>query len=184
MIIGSFLFANTYKATMTVKIRGKVYIDPTAVLIGNISIEDGASIWPFAVLRGDLNTIAIGEGTNIQEHTTIHGDESFPNIIGRNVSIGHGAVIHGATIGDYCIIGMQSTILNGTVIGNECIIGAGALVTAGMKIPPKSVVVGVPAKIIREGDESIKEKAARNAEEYHKLRDSYLAGKYDRYKSH
>jgi len=169
---------------MEIDIRGKVYIDPTAVIIGNVIIEEGVSIWPYAVLRGDLNAIRVGAGSNIQEHVTIHGDEDSPNIIGKNVSIGHGVVIHGASIGDYCIIGMHSTILNGAIIGDECIIGAGALITAGTKIPPKSIVVGVPGKIIKQDDPGIKERAARNAEEYHKLRDSYLAGKYTRYTTH
>ncbi|MGD0057191.1 MAG: gamma carbonic anhydrase family protein [Methanomassiliicoccales archaeon] len=156
----------------------KVYIDPTAVIIGDVTIEAGVSVWPFAVLRGDLNRIVIGEGSNIQDHVAVHSNTDFPNIIGKNVSIGHGAVVHGVMIGDNCIIGMHSTLMTGAVIGEECIVGGGALITGGTKIPPRSIVVGLPGKIIRQDDSTIKEKAIENACEYHKLRDAYLSGKH------
>jgi carbonic anhydrase/acetyltransferase-like protein (isoleucine patch superfamily) len=159
----------------------RVYIDPSAVIIGDVTIRAGVSVWPFAVLRADLNSIDIGEGSNVQDHVAVHGNEGFPNKIGKNVSIGHGAVIHGVTIGDNCIIGMHSTLMNGAEIGDECIIGGGALITGGTKIPARSVVVGVPGKIIKQEDVTIKEKALRNADEYHKLRDAYLSGKYKRH---
>jgi carbonic anhydrase/acetyltransferase-like protein (isoleucine patch superfamily) len=162
--------------------KDKVYIDPTAVIIGDVTIEAGVSVWPFAVLRGDLSRIVIGEGSNIQDHVAVHSNADFPNVIGKNVSIGHGAVIHGVMIGDNCIIGMHSTLMNGAVIGEECIIGGGALITGGTKIPPRSIVVGLPGKIIKQDDPTIKEKALENASEYHKLRDAYLSGKYTHHK--
>lgn len=158
--------------------KDKVYIDTTAVIIGDVTIEAGVSIWPFAVLRGDLNSIVVGEGSNVQDHVAVHGNADSPNVIGKNVSIGHGAVIHGVTIGDNCIIGMHSTLMNGAVIGEECIIGGGALITGGTNIPPRSVVVGLPGKIIKQGDTTIKQRALENAAEYHKLRDAYLSGKH------
>ena len=158
--------------------RDKVYIDPTAVIIGDVTIEKGVSVWPFAVLRGDLNRILVGEGSNVQDLVTVHSNADFPNVIGKNVSIGHGAVIHGATIGDDCIIGMHSTLMNGAVIGEECIIGGGALITGGTKIPPRSIVVGLPGKIIKQDDSTIKQRALENAAEYHKLRDDYLSGRH------
>jgi carbonic anhydrase/acetyltransferase-like protein (isoleucine patch superfamily) len=162
--------------------RDKVYIDPTAVIIGDVTIEAGVSVWPFAVLRGDLNRIVIGEGSNIQDHVAVHSNADFSNVIGKNVSVGHGAVIHGATIGDNCIIGMHSTLMNGASIGEECIIGGGALITGGTKIPPRSIVVGLPGKIIKQDDPTIKEKALKNAAEYHQLRDDYLSGKHTRHR--
>jgi len=167
---------------MSITIKLGVYIDPASIIIGDVTIEEGASIWPCAVLRGDLNKIVIGEGSNVQEHVAIHGNADFPNIIGKNVSIGHGAVIHGATIGDHCIIGMHSTILNGAVIGEDCIIAAGALITSGTNIPTRSLVLGVPGKVVKENDSTIRARAAKNAEDYHKLRDEFLSGKHPRHK--
>ena len=158
-----------------------IYIDPTAIIIGNVKIHEGASIWPYAVIRGDANSIEIGEGSNIQEHVMIHVDDSNPTFVGKDVSVGHGAVIHGARIGDRCIIGMHSTILNEAEIGDDTIIGAGTVVTGGMKIPPKSIVVGVPGKIIRENQESNSKAAETNAKAYHKFRDEYITGKHKRY---
>jgi carbonic anhydrase/acetyltransferase-like protein (isoleucine patch superfamily) len=166
---------------MSFSFADKIYIDPTAIIIGNVKIHEGASIWPYAVVRGDANLIEIGEGSNIQEHVMIHVDHRDPAFIGKNVSVGHGAVIHGAHIGDRCIIGMHSTILNGAEIGDDAIIGAGTVITSGMRVPPKSIVVGVPGKIIKENQESNREAAEINAKAYHVFRDEYIAGKHKRY---
>ncbi len=167
---------------MAFNISDDCYIDETALLIGEVTLDRGCSIWPYAVLRGDLNEIVVGEGSNIQEHVAVHVYEDAPTEIGDNVSVGHGAVIHGAKIGDNCIIGMQSAVLNGAEVGEECIIGAGAVVTTGMKIPPKSIVVGVPGKVVKENQNSIKGMAQENAEEYHRLRDDFISGKYKIYR--
>ena len=169
---------------MCFSFSGRIYIDPTAIIIGNVTIKDGASIWPYAVIRGDANSIEIGEGSNIQEHVMIHVDHSDSAFVGKDVSVGHGAVIHGARIGDRCIIGMHSTILNGAEIGDDCIIGAGTVVTSGMKIPSRSIVVGVPGKIIKQNVESNREAAEINAKAYHRFRDEYIEGKHKRYKAH
>lgn len=166
---------------MSFNIHPNTYIDPTAVIIGEVTIHEGASIWPYAVLRGDLNEIIIGKGSNIQEHVAMHVYEEAPTVVGEDVSVGHGAIIHGARIGDRCIVGMQSVLLNGAEIGEECIIGAGAVVTAGAKIPPRSLVLGVPAKVVKENQTSFRQMGKRNAAEYHKLRDEFIAGKYRRY---
>lgn len=168
---------------MCISIAEHVYIDPTAVIIGKVRIERGASIWPYAVIRGDANSIEIGEGSNIQEHVAIHVDPENPAVIGKDVSVGHGAVIHGARIGDRCIIGMNSTTLNSAEIGEETIVGAGALITSGMKIPPRSIVIGVPGKIVKEDQEGNREAALRNAEAYHNFRDEFIAGMHSRYKA-
>jgi carbonic anhydrase/acetyltransferase-like protein (isoleucine patch superfamily) len=157
-----------------------IYVDPTAIIIGEVQLADGVSIWPYAVLRGDEERIQVGEGTNVQDHVTLHVGPCAPTIIGRNCTIGHGAVINGAIIGDHCIIGMNSSILDGAKIGEECIIGANAVITNKMDIPPRSVEVGVPGKIVRSDDKSILARAVESARNYQKLRDEYLAGRYRR----
>jgi carbonic anhydrase/acetyltransferase-like protein (isoleucine patch superfamily) len=158
----------------------RTYIDPTAVLLGNYEIKEGVGIWPYAVIRADLERVVIGEGSNVQEHATIHVGKGFPTIIGKNVTIGHGAVINGATIGDNCIIGMNSSLLDGAIIGEECIVGANAVITSGKVIPPRSIVVGVPGKIVKQDDHTIKRTAIESAETYKCLRDEHLDGKYRR----
>lgn len=158
----------------------KVYVDPAAVIIGDVQLDEGVSIWPTAVLRGDANKVRIGADTNVQEGVVIHTSHDFPSIIGRMVTIGHGAVINGAVVGDRCIIGINSTILDGAVIGDECIIGANALVTSMTEIPPRSVVMGLPGKVVRHNDMSIREKAERSALSYAELRDQYLQGGFPR----
>lgn len=158
----------------------KVYVDPAAVIIGDVQLDEGVSIWPTAVLRGDANKVRIGADTNVQEGAVIHTSHDFPSVIGRMVTVGHGAVINGAVVGDRCIIGINSTILDGAVIGDECIIGANALVTSMTEIPPRSVVMGLPGKVVRHNDMSIREKAERSALSYAELRDKYLQGRFPR----
>ena len=150
--------------------------------MGDVEIAKGCSIWPYAVIRADLSIVRIGEGSSVQEHCQIHGNPGKPTIIGKNVSIGHGAIVHAAKVGDYVIIGMNSCLLDGAEIGSGSIVGASAVVTENMKVPEGSLVVGVPAKILRQGDPSLKEAAIRNAEAYHRLRDAHIRGEYIRYK--
>jgi carbonic anhydrase/acetyltransferase-like protein (isoleucine patch superfamily) len=165
------------------KIDPSCYVAPEAIIIGDVVIEKGCSIWPYAVIRADLSQARIGEGSSIQEHCQIHGNPGRPIIIGKNVSVGHGAIIHAAQVGDYVIVGMNSTILDGAEIGSGSIVGANALVKEGMKVPEGSLVVGVPAKIVKQGDPSLREAAKRNAEAYHKLRDAHKRGEFARYKA-
>ena len=165
------------------KIDPSCYVAPEAVIIGDVVIDKGCSIWPFAVIRADLSQVRIGEGSSIQEHCQIHGNPGKPIIIGKNVSVGHGAIIHAAQVGDYVIVGMNSTILDGAEIGSGSIVGANALVKEGMKVPEGSLVVGVPAKIVKQGDPSLREAAKRNAEAYHDLRDAHKRGEFARYKA-
>jgi carbonic anhydrase/acetyltransferase-like protein (isoleucine patch superfamily) len=124
-------------------------VHPSAVLIGDVSLGPDASVWPNAVLRGDYNRIEIGRGSNVQDGAVLHNDHDRPCLVGEDVIIGHLAVVHGCTIGDRCLIGMHATLLNGAVIGEESVIGAGALVGEGKVIPPRSVVLGVPGKVVR-----------------------------------
>lgn len=163
------------------KIDPSCYVAPEAIIIGDVVIDKGCSIWPLAVIRADLSQVRIGEGSSIQEHCQIHGNPGRPIIIGKNVSVGHGAIVHAAQVGDYVIVGMNSTILDGAEIGSGSIIGANALVKEGMKVPEGSLVVGVPAKIVKQGDPSLREAAKRNAEAYHDLRDAHKRGEFARY---
>lgn len=125
------------------------FIAETAVIIGRCEIKKNANIWYGAVLRGDVNTITIGENSNVQDNTVVHCDGGYPTVIGDNVTIGHAAIIHGCEISDNTLIGMGATILNGAKIGSNVIVAAGALVTGGKVIPDNSLVVGSPAKVIR-----------------------------------
>ena len=164
------------------KVDPSCYVAPEAIIIGDVEIAKGCSIWPYAVIRADLSPVRIGEGSSIQEHCQIHGNPGKPTIIGKNVSVGHGAIIHAARIGDYVIVGMNSTVLDEAEVGSGSIIGAGAVVRAGEKVPEGSLVVGVPAKIVKQGDPALMEAAKRNAEAYHELRDAHIRGEFVRYR--
>ncbi|MFJ1655653.1 gamma carbonic anhydrase family protein [Streptomyces sp. NPDC088337] len=126
------------------------FLAPTATVIGDVSLGAGASVWYGAVLRGDVERIAVGAGSNVQDNCTLHADPGFPVRVGERVSIGHNAVVHGATVEDDCLIGMGATVLNGAVIGAGSLVAAQALVPQGMRVPPGSLVAGVPAKVRRE----------------------------------
>ncbi|RLJ41717.1 carbonic anhydrase/acetyltransferase-like protein (isoleucine patch superfamily) [Litoreibacter meonggei] len=128
------------------------WIAPDANLIGDILIEDAASVWFGSTLRGDNERITVGRGSNIQENCVLHTDMGFPLVIGANCTIGHKAMLHGCTIGEGSLIGMGATVLNGAQIGKGCLIGAGALITEGKVIPDGSLVMGSPGKVVRELD--------------------------------
>ena len=157
------------------------YVAQDSTIIGNVELKKGVSIWPQAVLRGDQNSIVVGEGSNIQDLVMVHVDYKNETVIGKNVTVGHGAVIHGCEIGDETIIGMNASVLSGAKVGKGCIIGANALVPPGKEIPDNSMAIGVPVDVVKEEDESLREKARENAEHYHELRDEHKSGKYERY---
>lgn len=129
---------------------GFCWIAETAAVIGDVVVGEDVGIWFGAVLRGDNETIAIGEGSNVQEHCVFHTDLGYPLTIGKGCTIGHKAMLHGCTIGDNSLVGMNATVLNGAVIGRNCLIGAGALITEGKMIPDNSLVIGSPGKVARE----------------------------------
>lgn len=132
------------------------WVAPTASLIGKVRIARDASIWFGAVARGDIDEISIGERSNLQDNAVIHTEAGSPTIVGADVSIGHGAVVHGCTVEDGCLIGMNATVLNGAVIGAQSLVAAGAVVLEGTIVPPRSLVAGVPAKVRRElSDEEV-----------------------------
>lgn len=147
-------------------------IHSTALIIGNVIIEKDVSIWPYVVIRGDVDMIKICEGTNVQDLTVIHPNRNKPVIIGKGVTIGHSAVVHGSVIGDNTLIGMNSTVID-SEIGENCIIAAGCVVTPNSKIPPRSLVAGVPAKIIKQIDEKTIEELKKSALEYVNLAKMY-----------
>jgi len=165
---------------MKPEIHPSCYISDTAVIAGNVVIEEGCSVWPHAVIRGDLNWILIRKGSNVQDNCVIHVTDVSETVIGENTSIGHGAILHGSRIGDNCIVGMNSCILDDSEIGDNCIIGAGAVVKARTIVPPNSLLVGAPAKVIRTSEE-FKGMATVNASNYHRMRDAYLKGDIELY---
>lgn len=129
--------------------EGEYWIAPDANVIGRVRLAKGVSVWFGSVLRGDNDWISIGENSNIQDLCALHTDPGIPLSLGANVSAGHGAVVHGATVGDNCIIGMGATLLNRSKIGRNCIVGANALVPEGKEFPDNSLIVGVPARVAR-----------------------------------
>jgi carbonic anhydrase/acetyltransferase-like protein (isoleucine patch superfamily) len=131
------------------KLGKNVFIAKTAVVIGDVTLGAHSSVWYHAVLRGDINRIVIGHHTNIQDNAVLHLADDFACIVGNYVTVGHSAIVHACTVGDEVLIGMGAVILDGAVIGKQSLIGAKALVTQGTKIPPGSLVLGAPAKVVR-----------------------------------
>ncbi|WP_204114251.1 gamma carbonic anhydrase family protein [Shimia biformata] len=134
-------------------IADDTWIAPDANVIGNVTLEDGASVWFGCTIRGDNEAIVIGKGSNVQENTVMHTDPGCPLTIGAGCTIGHKAMLHGCTIGDNSLIGMGATVLNGAKIGKNCLIGAGALITENKEIPDNSLVMGAPGKVVKTLDE-------------------------------
>lgn len=165
---------------MKIEIDKTTYVDKTAVIIGNVKIGKNCGIYPCAVIRADENKIEIDDGSNVQDNCVIHCDEKHPVKIGKNVSLGHCAMVHGATIEDDCLIGINATVLNGAKIAKGSIIGANALVKADMQIPENSLVLGLPGKIIKQNPE-YKKANKKNAETYQKIRKKHLENKLPRY---
>lgn len=127
-----------------------VYVDPMATLIGDVVVGARANVWPGAVLRGDTERIELQEGASFQDNSVAHCNPDYPVLVGRDSIVGHGVIVHGAVIHARCLIGMGAILLNGCEIGEECIVGAGALLTQGKKFPPRSLILGSPARVVRE----------------------------------
>ena len=132
-------------------IASTAYVDESAQVIGDVVIGDESSVWMNAVVRGDVNTIRIGRRTNIQDGTIVHvmRKPSHPTVVGDEVTVGHGVILHGCTVADRCLIGMGAVLLNGSSVGADCIVAAGTLLTEGVVVPPRSLVMGSPGKVRR-----------------------------------
>lgn len=139
-----------------IRLDPTAFIAPGAVVLGDVTLGPQASVWYGCVLRGDMDRIVVGERTNLQDGTIVHVDTARPALIGARVGVGHRAIIHGCTIEDDCLIGMGSILLNGVHIGTGCVIAAGAVVPEGTQVPSGSLVMGVPAKVVRPVDETLR----------------------------
>ncbi|MGZ5406963.1 MAG: gamma carbonic anhydrase family protein [Aeromicrobium sp.] len=161
----------------TPQVAASAWVAPNATLVGSVVIHEGASVWYGAVLRADNEPITIGSRSNVQDNCAFHVDKGRPVALGEGVSVGHGAVIHGATIEDNVLIGMGAIIMNGAVIGAESLIAAGALISENVVIPPRSLVAGVPGKVRRELSDEEVENIYNNAKTYAEHRDLHSTGK-------
>ena len=126
------------------------WVADTAQLIGNVVLAEDASVWFGAILRGDTELLSIGRGSNVQDGSVLHADLGYPVTLGENVTVGHQAVLHGCTVGDGSLVGIQAVVLNGARIGRHCLVGAGALVTEGKEFPEGSMIIGSPARVVRQ----------------------------------
>jgi len=154
-------------------IHSDAYVATEATIIGNVTLKARASVWPGVVIRGDNEPIQVGEDTNIQEGSVLHTDPGAPLTLGDKVSVGHQAMLHGCTVGEGSLIGIQAVVLNRAVIGKECLVGAGAVVTEGKVFPDRSLILGAPAKVVRELTDADVANLYRNAETYAKRQAMY-----------
>jgi carbonic anhydrase/acetyltransferase-like protein (isoleucine patch superfamily) len=154
------------------------FIHPLAIVCGDVTLGAHVSVWPTAVIRGDSAPIVIGDSSNVQDGTIIHVDHDVPATIGARVAIGHRAIVHGATIEDDCLIAMGAILLNRVTVGRGSIIGAGAVCTEGMRVPPNSLVLGVPAKVVRQTTAEERERIARTVASYLDLQERHRRGEF------
>ncbi|MEB3186798.1 MAG: gamma carbonic anhydrase family protein [bacterium] len=158
--------ARNFKLINRLEIDPGAWIAPGAVVVGSVIVGEGSSIWFGCVVRGDIAPVTIGKHTNVQDGCILHVGARHPCTLGDRVSLGHGAIVHGATVEDDCLIAMRATVLNGAVIGRGSVVGAGAVVPEGMIVPPGSLVLGVPAKVIKPVDDRLRTGIAATAEGY------------------
>lgn len=159
-------------------IHPSAFIHPLAFVCGEVTLGARVSVWPTAVVRGDTDAIEIGDDSNVQDGTVVHVDHGVPTRIGARVAIGHRAIVHGATVEDDCLIGMGAVLLNRVVVGRGSIVGAGAVCREGMVIPPDSLVLGVPGRVVRETTAEERERIRRTVESYVALQERHRAGEY------
>jgi carbonic anhydrase/acetyltransferase-like protein (isoleucine patch superfamily) len=172
----------SYKG-ITPTLGTRVYVDPAATVIGAVELGDDVSIWPCAVLRGDVHRIHIGARSNVQDGAVVHvthdgpySPGGFPTLVGEGVTIGHGAVIHACTIEDYCLIGMHATVLDGAVVKKYGFVGAGSLIPPGKIVGERELWLGNPARLVRLLTDKQVEQLQYSAEHYVRIKDDYLAG--------
>jgi carbonic anhydrase/acetyltransferase-like protein (isoleucine patch superfamily) len=164
-----------------VSIHPSAFIHPAAFVCGDVTLGARASVWPGAVIRADSAPITIGESSNVQDGVVIHVDPGLPCTIGARVAIGHRAVVHGATVEDDCLIAMGAIVLNRVVVGRGSLVGAGAVCSEGLVIPPNSLVLGVPGRIVRSADETLRGRAASAVAAYLELAERHRRGEFVRW---
>lgn len=154
------------------------FIHPRSTVVGDVRLGDRVSVWPGAVLRGDTAPITVGDASNIQDGAIVHVDHGVPAKIGARVAIAHGAIVHGATIEDDCMIAIGAIVLNGVSVGSGSIVAAGALCPEGMRIPPNSLVMGVPGRVARQTTPDERERIARTIRSYLELQEAHRRGEF------
>ena len=159
-------------------IHPKAFVAPSADVVGDVTLEEDASVWYGCVLRGDVAPIRVGARTNLQDLTLVHADRDRPAVIGADVGVGHRAILHGCEIGEGCLVGMGAIVLSGAVLGDGSVIAAGALVPEGVRIPPARLVVGVPGRIVREVDDDLRARIRGTVENYLALREAHRSGRW------
>jgi carbonic anhydrase/acetyltransferase-like protein (isoleucine patch superfamily) len=163
---------------VSARIHPSAFIAPGAAVMGDVTVGEDASVWYGAVLRGDMAPIVIGPETNLQDGTIVHVDEGEPCTIGRRVGVGHRVILHGCTVEDECLIGMGSILLNGVRIGTGSVVAAGAVIPEGMQVPARSLVMGVPGRIVRQVDAALAERIAETWAHYVGQARAHRAGRY------
>jgi carbonic anhydrase/acetyltransferase-like protein (isoleucine patch superfamily) len=158
------------------QVGDSAWVADSAQVMGNVALGEGSSVWFGAVIRGDTETITLGPGSNIQDASVLHADHGFPLVIGERVTVGHQVMLHGCTIGDESLIGIGAVVLNGAKIGKHCLVGAGALVTEGKEFPDGSMIIGSPAKAVRQLTPEQIEGLKRSAQHYTENADRYRKG--------
>ncbi len=158
------------------RIAASAWVAESAQVIGDVALAEGASVWFGAILRGDNDLLSIGRGSNVQDACVLHADPGFPLVVGDGVTVGHQVMLHGCTIGDGSLIGIQAVVLNGAKIGRHCLVGAGALVTEGKEFPDGSMILGSPAKVVRALTPEQIAGLDQAAEHYHEKTRRYRAG--------
>ena len=154
-------------------IHPTAFVHDKAIILGDVTLGARVSVWPTAVIRGDSDRITIGDDSNVQDGTIVHVDHGVPTTIGKRVGIGHRAIVHGATIEDDCLIAMGAILLNGVYVGTGSIVGAGAMCPEGMRIPPNSLVLGIPARVIRQTTDAERERIQLTVASYLELQERY-----------
>jgi carbonic anhydrase/acetyltransferase-like protein (isoleucine patch superfamily) len=155
------------------RLGARAWVDASAQVIGDVELGEDASVWMSSVVRGDVNRIRIGTRTNVQDGCVLHVTEHHPTTLAEEVTVGHSVTLHGCTIGRRCLIGIGAIVLNGAVVGEESIVAAGALVPEGMAVPPRSLVMGVPARVRREVSEDERASLGQYAQRYVGLKERY-----------
>ena len=158
------------------KIDPTAFVHEKAIVLGDVTLGARVSVWPTAVIRGDSDVITIGDDSNVQDGTIIHVDHGVPTKIGNRVAIGHRAIVHGSTVEDDCLIAMGAILLNGVHVGSGSIVGAGAMCPEGMQIPPNSLAIGIPARVVRRTTDAERERIKHTVESYLELQKRYKEG--------